>query len=541
MSTSNPAASPAPAPNSPRPLGELALSLSGGGYRAAGFHLGALRLLHRVGLLGDVVGLSTVSGGTLIGAAYVSSVMDGEPFDRFSARFAAYMRETNVIGEALDTLTSADAGPGVWPSLIRSAADVYARPNFLGGRLFGELLDRELPWREVIFNSTEFRTGVDFRFRRSDNRHARIGNGNFRVPREVAGNLRLADIAAASSCFPGGFEPIVFPDQFHWPASFPLEKARAALGERFAGGLSLMDGGVYDNQGIESLELAFDRGDATTLVISDVSARARNMYNVPPYPSKRGWLTLRGVGWFAWILFFLAALSAVFLLVTGFDEWRDGERGLVNVFLYTVPFVFAAAVAGALVWLRSVLKDVQARLRRDVHIANVFRDLGKLTVREMIELVELRITSLVALTSSIFMKRIRGLVYQAVYKDRKFEGRRMANLIYSLDQDYPRLFAKHPWLKPGDDLRKLALWAEAYPTSLWLTAPEDGDRLAKAGEATLCFILLKFVVEHRDEHRASDPALADLFTRLRQEWDVLNGAAAARAGAVAASPAPAAG
>ena len=42
-------------------FGRIALSLSGGGYRAAAFHLGALEMLDELGLREDVRYLSTVS------------------------------------------------------------------------------------------------------------------------------------------------------------------------------------------------------------------------------------------------------------------------------------------------------------------------------------------------------------------------------------------------------------------------------------------------------------------------------------------------
>jgi predicted acylesterase/phospholipase RssA len=64
-----PAAFPA---NPDAPLGPLSLSLSGGGYRAAGFHLGVVGLLDDVGLTPSVTSLSTVSGGTIFGAAWGS-------------------------------------------------------------------------------------------------------------------------------------------------------------------------------------------------------------------------------------------------------------------------------------------------------------------------------------------------------------------------------------------------------------------------------------------------------------------------------------
>jgi predicted acylesterase/phospholipase RssA len=49
---------------------KIGLALSGGGSRAIAFHLGCLRALNRLGLLGRVEVLSTVSGGSVIGAYY---------------------------------------------------------------------------------------------------------------------------------------------------------------------------------------------------------------------------------------------------------------------------------------------------------------------------------------------------------------------------------------------------------------------------------------------------------------------------------------
>lgn len=51
---------------------KLGLALSGGGVRAAAFHLGVLRRLADEHLMESVTALSTVSGGSLITAAIVS-------------------------------------------------------------------------------------------------------------------------------------------------------------------------------------------------------------------------------------------------------------------------------------------------------------------------------------------------------------------------------------------------------------------------------------------------------------------------------------
>ncbi|MFZ3224451.1 MAG: patatin-like phospholipase family protein, partial [Xanthobacteraceae bacterium] len=51
---------------------KIGLALSGGGSRAIAFHLGCLRALNELGLLARVNVLSTVSGGSVIGAYYLA-------------------------------------------------------------------------------------------------------------------------------------------------------------------------------------------------------------------------------------------------------------------------------------------------------------------------------------------------------------------------------------------------------------------------------------------------------------------------------------
>ena len=53
--------SPSPTPATSPPARRIALALSGGGYRAAAFHLGVLQVLARLEILADVGILSTAS------------------------------------------------------------------------------------------------------------------------------------------------------------------------------------------------------------------------------------------------------------------------------------------------------------------------------------------------------------------------------------------------------------------------------------------------------------------------------------------------
>ena len=96
------------------PLGEIAISLSGGGYRATAFHLGVLDLLQRLDLLKDVRVVSTVSGGTFTGMLYGVSVVENDPFEVFYHKLYTFLRDTHVIRLALANLAgrwSADAQP----------------------------------------------------------------------------------------------------------------------------------------------------------------------------------------------------------------------------------------------------------------------------------------------------------------------------------------------------------------------------------------------------------------------------------------------
>lgn len=50
---------------------KIGLALSGGGYRAAAFHIGTLRALHKLNVLDKVDVISSVSGGSITAAYYV--------------------------------------------------------------------------------------------------------------------------------------------------------------------------------------------------------------------------------------------------------------------------------------------------------------------------------------------------------------------------------------------------------------------------------------------------------------------------------------
>ena len=73
---------------------KIGLALSGGGSRAIAFHLGCLRALSRLGLLDRVAILSTVSGGSVIGAYFhVHFHGEGGDFASFKAKIRDLLRQ----------------------------------------------------------------------------------------------------------------------------------------------------------------------------------------------------------------------------------------------------------------------------------------------------------------------------------------------------------------------------------------------------------------------------------------------------------------
>ena len=265
-------------------LNNLAISFSGGGYRASAFHLGSLDLLEKVGLLNKVTMLSTVSGGSITGAKYAcalsEAIANNKPnfYETFYNELYNFILETRLPDLWFDKLHPEDTDK---PSLIAAAADVYNERLFHGAR-FEQLMavKEKMHLKEIVLNTTELRTGNDFRFRVGDG--GAVGNYFLPIPYELLEEVRIADVVAASSCFPGGFEPIVFPDDFKlltdWQTvkqklepKFQEKIAHKPTGNEFLTKLldtlqsiteepvPLVDGGIYDNFGIDSLFVADQR------------------------------------------------------------------------------------------------------------------------------------------------------------------------------------------------------------------------------------------------------------------------------------------
>src|SRR5262245_41995729 len=104
----------------------LALSLSGGGYRAMVFHVGALWRLNEVGLLAKLTRISSVSGGSITAGALALSWNDlgftGDVATRFDV-FVSKIRKMSEISIDVGAVIGGILLPGTISDRVAEAYD----------------------------------------------------------------------------------------------------------------------------------------------------------------------------------------------------------------------------------------------------------------------------------------------------------------------------------------------------------------------------------------------------------------------------------
>ncbi len=93
--------------------GRIGLALSGGGSRAAAFHRGTLRALDEIGLLRRIDVVSTVSGGSLFGAAWLAARARGESDEAFLAKMGKELQR-GFVRRSIRPLGLLKGSFGVW-------------------------------------------------------------------------------------------------------------------------------------------------------------------------------------------------------------------------------------------------------------------------------------------------------------------------------------------------------------------------------------------------------------------------------------------
>ncbi len=265
---------------------KLGLALSGGGYRAAAFHLGTLRCLHKMGYLEQVKALSTISGGSITGAAYC--LRHNEDVEAFYQRMKAALMRDSVVGHVFRSGLFIRMVTMVGSTLVLSLVLLFTRwapisPLVLG-LLVWLLLRYQFKWfpiskeiekaynaffyhdkaltdlpatPELAMGSSNLQTGRPFTFSRDW-----MGDSTYSFDKPAIRfntlGFPIARAVAASSCVPFAFSPVVIAPQF-----FRHEADAARVSPH------LIDGGVYDNQGMQKLTQAGSHLACDLIIASD--------------------------------------------------------------------------------------------------------------------------------------------------------------------------------------------------------------------------------------------------------------------------------
>lgn len=246
---------------------KIGLALSGGGYRAAAYHIGTLRALKRLGILEKVDVISSVSGGSITAAYYALHKDDFEEFEKsFIAKLRKGVLDTSILrlvylGIFLFLLVVATilflilcpwcwcwkilVAICSWITIIIGIVWVFLKWQF-GilplNRLIMEEYDKyffegktltDLPNKPVLtINATEITNNRIFSFSQT-----KVSGGKFKEELFKKEKIPLSFAVMASSAFPVGIDPVVFPSEY-------MTEERSEANKPY-----LIDGGVYDNQG----------------------------------------------------------------------------------------------------------------------------------------------------------------------------------------------------------------------------------------------------------------------------------------------------
>jgi NTE family protein len=245
------------------PEAGIGLCLSGGGYRAMLFHVGALWRLNEAGWLSRLDRISSVSGGSI--AAAVLGLH--WPELTFAAGVASDF-ETVVVPPLRDLAGHTVDEPAIAAGLL-SADTIGERVSAAyRDRLFGDATLQDLPDEppRFVINATNLASGVLFRFSKDSMADHRVGT----IDRP---QVPLADAVAASSAFPPVLSPFTLDLR---DATWRTVPGNTLTADQWRGELALTDGGVYDNLGLETV---WKR--CRTVLVSDAGGQIRDDADPP--------------------------------------------------------------------------------------------------------------------------------------------------------------------------------------------------------------------------------------------------------------------
>ncbi len=487
----------------------IGLTFSGGGYRAATFDLGTLSMLNALRLddgrtlLDCVTALSSVSGGTIPAMKYMLSRAHGQPVGEMIDELFGFLCNEDLVSRELQGLSDEKANREA--SSIKIMAGIYDECLF-GGATLGDIIDNfeRIPVKDYTALATDFDNSLPFRFRLCEGRmtdgqrisYGAFGNGKHNIGLSVARHITPGEALACSSCFPSGFEPMMYPDDFKVSQQ---PDVACDIKTRFG----IMDGGITDNQGIEPILKAEERmskyrqdkqrrDKALDLVIvSDVTSPYMDGYapSEQLMPKGLGKLTIGRLRNYGLISEVVVMALFILALVMGSNFWL----GVMSVILAVVTL---ANLAGAL------LKNKMYSAIDKTFIGDRARFLSHLKFATLESMLMNRAKSIIMMSSEVFLKRLRQMSYSSLYDDKRWHNRTITSTIYELrpgerwqSMSENRTLAEE--LVPSELMQQNSALAASMGTTLWFT-PEDKaaskpQAILAAGQYTMCYNLLCYI------------------------------------------------
>lgn len=244
------------------------MAVSGGGVRAAVFHLGILGHLAEHQWLELVHYISSVSGGSLAIGLIFSLNNNQWPTNM------EYLQK--VLPEAKKILTQRN----LEKKFISSHLNPLYWSNFLGGRatLLAHSIEKEWGITSAIkelpekprwaLSCTCYETGKNWRFQRDK-------MGDFSFGYSIAPDIKLSQAMAASAGFPGLIGPLrLSTKNYVWKNYTTRDRSELKDIHPRQAEVHIWDGGIHDNLGLEALYKP-NKGylkDVDYLIVSDASA-----------------------------------------------------------------------------------------------------------------------------------------------------------------------------------------------------------------------------------------------------------------------------
>ena len=246
------------------PESGIGLCLSGGGYRAMLFHLGALLRMNQAAILPNLDRVSSVSGGSII-AAMLALKWSALGFDEHGVAL-------NLGKEVIEPIRrlarhTVDVGSILTGALVPGSISDHVTKAYRK-HLFGSATLQDLPDKpRFVINATNVQSGALWRFMKPYMRDYRAGE--VRSPA-----VELAVAVAASSAFPPFLSPLHLEVD---PAAYTPNSGQDLQYEPYTSDVFLTDGGVYDNLGLETVWKRYD-----TVLVSDGGGK------MEPEPEPKG-------------------------------------------------------------------------------------------------------------------------------------------------------------------------------------------------------------------------------------------------------------